>query len=1005
MNIGCETYTFCKSDEGFQCKENSSYTLEHGDQMYTMTTDDGIVWDFQDCSHDNDNPHGLFYRVTLPGDGYRVVTKYCGHNVETIECYDPPARSPSGADEAATAASPRETAHYQYSRGADGVRRLSKVEHRAGGELLGHATFQYYGLDEPFGTAGDLKGASEQRFQAGVLLTTDDHHFRYDNTHLLLQYVGPDSFRAVLQADGYDPFTAGSDVIARYADNSFQYDADRKVCSRASAGQAATTYSYADNPANPFSGLQAGPLAAEILNLWKLKAVATQADGSQTVTYVNCVGDTLLHDVRNTAGQSAVDYYQYNDNENQTLHAEPTAVAAYVENQETGTLDVTLNADGGTIHLFDYYSSSNAQGAVEGQLHYELVKVGSGGTPSYVSGYVYTSYTLGNHTIYPVASQSSFPDGDVNHPVTTGYQYQWYGGTFQMSQKTTLLPAVPSEQNGTGVSDAQIVRYDRSGRVIQSECPAGRINSTAYDPLTGAVVESIQDLNGLHLVTDYTVDTQGRTTQVLGPVHVVPDLAHAEMSLATLSADQWTQLSADGLAALPATAPAGSGGTLNVRTAQWTVYRDRVDDTGLLWHEVLTARGYLNVDTQRFTLVNPVSISRTAATGRRSEQVQAVRASTAGPLLTTDLFPQSSYVRWSVSLSNNAQQMYSSRAYFAIPAEGDGLANVNYNETLYAYDAQGRQNRTQSPGGTITRTVFDSLGRVIETYVGTNDAAASDADPTGGGLDPENNMVCTASQAYNAPGQLISQTQHVAADASHDRVTTFTYDNLGRQTGTDGPEDTHQRVQYDNLNRQIVAEQYCTGSAGLLRTARSETYYDNRGRVYLTLTYVVDEAGDYSNAFEANTWYDCTGQVIKQQASGQRSFTKYVYDGANRLLKTYTGLNSDLAAGDDPASVLDDTILQQAETIYDDAGNVTESILRQRLPSDSDDQTGELADYDTAPQARVSYTAFWYDGIGRQIAAANYGASFPPLPRRERAGVRVISFARKPSPCRPTPFW
>ena len=787
--MGCENYTFCKSDDGFQCKENSSYTLEHGDQMYTMTTDDGVVWDFQDCDHDNDNPHGLFYRVTLPGGGYRVVTKYCGHNVQTIECYDPPDNS-SGGDEAAAAAGPRETAHYQYSREADGVRRLSKVEHRAGGELLGHVTFQYYGLDEPFGTAGDLKGATEQRFQAGVLLTTDDHHFRYDDSHLLLHYVGPDSFRA-LQADGYNPLTAGSDVIAQYADNSFQYDANRKVCSRASAGQAATTYSYADNPSNLFTGLQAGPLAAEILNLWKLKTIATQADGSQTITYTNCVGDTLLQDVRDASGQSAVDYYQYNDNENQTLHAEPTAVAGYVENQETGTLDVTLSASSGTMHLFDYYSSSNAQGAVEGQLHYELVKVGNAGTASYVSAYTYTSRTLGNHAIYPLESQSSFPDGDVNHPVTTGYQYVWYSGTFQMSQKTTLLPAVPSEQNGTGVSDAQIVRYDTSGRVVQSECPAGRINSTAYDPLTGAVVETIQDLDGLHLVTDYTVDTQGRTTQVLGPVHVVPDLGAAAMSLATLSADQWAQLSADGLAALPATAPAGSGGTLNVRTAQWTVYRDRVAD-GTTWHEVLTARGFLDVDSQQFTLVNPVSISRTVETGRRSEQVQAMRASTAGPLLTTDLFPQSSYVRWSVSLSNTAGQMYSSRRYDAIPAEGDGLAGANYDETLSAYDALGRQNRSQSPGGTITRTVFDSLGQVIETYVGTNDAAASDADPSGGGLDPENNMVCTASQAYNAAGQLVSQTQYVDADASHDRVTTFTYDNLGRQTGTDGPEDTHQ---------------------------------------------------------------------------------------------------------------------------------------------------------------------------------------------------------------------
>ena len=74
---------------------------------------------------------------------------------------------------------------------------------------------------------------------------------------------------------------------------------------------------------------------------------------------------------------------------------------------------------------------------------------------------------------------------------------------------------------------------------------------------------------------------------------------------------------------------------------------------------------------------------------------------------------------------------------------------------------------------------------------------------------------------------------------------------------------------------------------------------------------MVDEAGDYCNAFEANTWYDCTGRVIKQQAAGQRSFTKYLYDGAGRTIKTYTGFDPDPAGGDDAASVLDDTILEE----------------------------------------------------------------------------------------------
>ncbi|MFV2069020.1 MAG: hypothetical protein ACC645_18795, partial [Pirellulales bacterium] len=63
----------------------------------------------------------------------------------------------------------------------------------------------------------------------------------------------------------------------------------------------------------------------------------------------------------------------------------------------------------------------------------------------------------------------------------------------------------------------------------------------------------------------------------------------------------------------------------------------------------------------------------------------------------------------------------------------------------------------KTPGGTITRSVFDTHGRAVETYVGTDDSGASDADPTGcttsaGGsssaCDPDNNMVLVSESEY-----------------------------------------------------------------------------------------------------------------------------------------------------------------------------------------------------------------------------------------------------------------
>ena len=71
----------------------------------------------------------------------------------------------------------------------------------------------------------------------------------------------------------------------------------------------------------------------------------------------------------------------------------------------------------------------------------------------------------------------------------------------------------------------------------------------------------------------------------------------------------------------------------------------------------------------------------------------------------------------------------------------------------------------------------------------------------------------------------------------------------------------------------------------------------------------------------------------------------------------------------------DDVILEQVEFTYDAAGNVTETVTRQRYHNAPDSQTGPLEDPSTTPKARVIYTASWQDGIGRTVATANYGTN------------------------------
>ena len=72
-----------------------------------------------------------------------------------------------------------------------------------------------------------------------------------------------------------------------------------------------------------------------------------------------------------------------------------------------------------------------------------------------------------------------------------------------------------------------------------------------------------------------------------------------------------------------------------------------------------------------------------------------------------------------------------------------GTINTNYYRTIQGYDGDGRQNRTQTPNGTIYRTVYDGLGRAVSTWVGTNDSVTGEWSPTNNGS-PSNMIQVTA---------------------------------------------------------------------------------------------------------------------------------------------------------------------------------------------------------------------------------------------------------------------
>jgi RHS repeat-associated protein len=521
-----------------------------------------------------------------------------------------------------------------------------------------------------------------------------------------------------------------------------------------------------------------------------------------------------------------------------------------------------------------------------------------------------------------------------------------------MEERVTSLPAIPTAQHGSGSADTRTERFDLYGNLIWLKNERGFLTRHTYDIPTGVRTETIEDVDttqvsdepsgwttpsggGLHLISEFDADARGRVLETREPWHTI-DLA---------------------------------GTATSIRSVQWSVYKDL---DGEVWSAAGYATGTAPNDT--YTLINPVSITRRDDAGRVTDEIQAVRASTTGKLSASDSFPQSTWVRWSTNSCSDQGDLVWSRVYHTIPASGAGSSGTNYDQTDFGIDAQGRRNKVKTPGGTITRTVFDVRGQAIKTYLGTNDAGATDSDPTGGGA-TGNNMVLVSENEFDGgsaggDGNLTKVTQHV--DSGTTRVTSMSHDFRGRRIDTDGEIDHFERLTYDNLDRVVKSERYNTSASGNL-ISRSETKFDDRGRTYQSIRYAVNPVtGAVGDALIDRSWFDAAGSPIKQLPGGTQQFTKTVYDRLGRPVKSYVGFDTSESTYADATTVTGDTIFEQTETTYAAAGNVIQFTQRSRLHDAIG--TGELSTPSgSQPRARVTYTALYPDGAGREIARADYG--------------------------------
>jgi len=767
------------------------------------------------------------------------------------------------------------------------------------------------------------------------------------------------------------------------------------ACGSCGGGEQGThTYTYVYNDDYPEE-----PTDDQKHNSWQRCIRTTRPTGLREVDFMNYYGRPIYHIVQAMNG-STIDawwlthtiYYKDADGDYRAgLQKEvryPSAGTHYTLSTSsgwvTGVTDVPEQGSG-VVRYYDYHDPS-------GQLFWEKVTGNIGGEGHYVRKYTYgtdaaSGYTdYNDYEVYRLATETTYPsydtdDNSSDRRVTTyTYTYHQDGGsnTHEVKTKKVSHPKVSTSNNGSGDGPSDPVaevEYFYSQLDDTDNCyhnwTKHEDGSLSYTRISedGNVEREIQDVDtdetgdfeelpsgwsnsaGLHLKTIYTYDDYGRLETVEYPGGRKTKYAYMCMSTTDTNPTEETTTH---LVTLQ-TPYVDAGGT-NYNYAPMTI-----TVTNLAGEPVTDAAGIPDTATDG-NLANDWDKSKTSVD-------EAFDCDGSGKLT----------YRTEYSYNGSGQLQYVDR-YHDIPASGAGSEGTNYYRTEYAYDSYGRRWKTEEASGTITITQVDAIGRQKATWRGTNAAGGYADDPDGTGS--PNNMVQVTALHYDdaADGTILSGGGNLTREVSYvDGSTTLTtlhkYDYRNRRQHTRGPDDVATKFTYDATDTVTAVETYADSDtdfvidSGELR-AKNETKYDARGQVYQTISYEV-AGGTAGDRLTTNYWYDAAGREIKT-ADPNGLFTKTSYDGAGRTVANYTCYDTDETAYDDADDVTGDTVIEQDLTYYDSAGNVWLSAALRRTHTASG--TGGLS-VGSEPKGRPTYTAMWYDVMGRLTKTVFYGTN------------------------------
>ncbi len=733
--------------------------------------------------------------------------------------------------------------------------------------------------------------------------------------------------------------------------------------------------------------------------LWS--AVPARADqilqtSSDSLTTYKYSGNTRVQGVRPRAEQVT------------EVHT-PANVTGYTHN--TGANPdgaITTNGTAGLVHSYQRVGSGDTKGFLEGVRQ----KEGSNNLATNSTFISWTQYltrdlsiATGVNVTRPLVEKTrAFHTATTDHTDTTKYDettqaYAWWSSTttdvlyITIKQGTTTAPAVSTGKNGSGsaITTKRYLRKD--GTAAFAESAHGIFHYTAYTG--GQVTKRIEDAktngtfptgddpntdwgitesgDGFGRVTEYAYDDQGRMATSTLPGGRVTMRWYAKLGderMVTFGVPlvgSWR-------------GPSSYTVTNHAGNTEECMILALAEPTGAKSHP----SAWLTTVAEENLYADPPA-----------DPILALSVDDAGPIarLTASAY------------GTTGRRLESRRVFFTMPASmAAGDISGKYDEWTVAYDHMGRQVRTKEPSGTITRTVYDVLGRVTSRTIGTNDNGELGGETTG-----TNNMVTTEALVYDGGGVggggnslLTTRTTYVEDGTTGQRQTTYTYDYRGRLIVTVSPQAPHSVAKYDNLGR-MTASGLFSSSSGLTastdpttttsnRVALSQTFYDERGQVWKSQRHKITQStGADADNLQTLNWYDPDGRLIKTDGE---QLTKTRYDRLGRVIQSFTLASDNDASYTDVydstnkfASVAGDKVLQEHQAGYN---GVEDEVLVQGTIERKHDDTSTTGALDTTydggdglplkftaadVKGRVQISATWYDDLDRPKTAAFYGTN------------------------------